>query len=73
MRKDDREGREYSCSFCGKPQDKVDKLVSGPSVYICSDCIHLCNEILRDEEAGRRRNEPAEGPTPREITRFLDQ
>ena len=37
------------CSFCGRGQDEVAKLVSGPSVYICNECIRLCNEILEDE------------------------
>jgi ATP-dependent Clp protease ATP-binding subunit ClpX len=65
--------KEYTCSFCGKPQDKVDKLVSGPSVFICSDCIYLCNEILREEAIESRRYEEEDLLTPAEIKKFLDQ
>jgi ATP-dependent Clp protease ATP-binding subunit ClpX len=73
MRKDDRGEKEYNCSFCGKTQDKVDKLVSGPSVFICSDCIHLCNEILRDEEKEQRQTGTTLDLTPADIKSFLDQ
>jgi ATP-dependent Clp protease ATP-binding subunit ClpX len=73
MAKDSRKDKEYSCSFCGKPQDKVDKLVSGPSVFICSDCIYLCNEILREEEIESRRSDQTDHLTPVEIQAFLDQ
>lgn len=38
-----------SCTFCGKSHKQVDKLITGPGVYICNDCIHLCNEIIDDE------------------------
>ncbi|WP_410817409.1 ClpX C4-type zinc finger protein, partial [Paraburkholderia sp.] len=40
------------CSFCGKSQHEVKKLIAGPSVFICDECIDLCNEIIRDEAAG---------------------
>ncbi|HEX9195174.1 MAG TPA: ATP-dependent Clp protease ATP-binding subunit ClpX [Azonexus sp.] len=62
------------CSFCGKSQHEVKKLIAGPSVFICDECIALCNDIIRDElpeetaKAGR-----SDLPTPREICSILDQ
>ncbi|MHB8282487.1 MAG: ClpX C4-type zinc finger protein, partial [bacterium] len=52
---DDSGGRELYCSFCGKSQDEVKKLIAGPSVYICDECIELCNDIISEEI-----HEPAE-------------
>jgi ATP-dependent Clp protease ATP-binding subunit ClpX len=63
------------CSFCGKSQHEVKKLIAGPSVFICDECIDLCNDIVRDEIA----NSDTEGengnglPTPKEIRALLDQ
>jgi ATP-dependent Clp protease ATP-binding subunit ClpX len=62
------------CSFCGKSQHEVKKLIAGPSVFVCDECIELCNEIIRDElpastEAGESRSEL---PTPAEIKTNLD-
>ena len=60
------------CSFCGRGQDEVARLVSGPSVYICSECVKLCNDILEGE---LEREQPASGgqlPKPAEIKRILD-
>jgi ATP-dependent Clp protease ATP-binding subunit ClpX len=62
------------CSFCGKSQHEVKKLIAGPSVFICDECIDLCNEIIRDElpqadEAGEGRSDL---PTPAEIKTNLD-
>ena len=61
------------CSFCGKSQNEVKKLIAGPSVYICNECIDICNEIINDDE----RNEAASGgaplPKPQEIKIFLDE
>ena len=64
--------RLLRCSFCGRDQSEVDKLISGPSVYICNECVALCNEILA-EEAGRdtQHAKPAL-PKPREIKEELD-
>jgi len=42
-------GRPFRCSFCGKAKDKVRKLVAGPGVFICDQCVHLCNEVLQSE------------------------
>jgi ATP-dependent Clp protease ATP-binding subunit ClpX len=61
------------CSFCGRGQDEVSRLVSGPSVYICSECVKLCNDIL-DGEADRDLPVGREGlPKPAEIKRILDE
>jgi ATP-dependent Clp protease ATP-binding subunit ClpX len=46
------------CSFCGKSQHEVKKLIAGPSVFICDECIELCNDIIRDEVPGRRQAAP---------------
>jgi hypothetical protein len=43
---------ELKCSFCGKTKEQVEKLIAGPGVYICSECVDLCNEILEEERAG---------------------
>ncbi|KAF7598157.1 MAG: ATP-dependent protease ATP-binding subunit ClpX [Candidatus Dactylopiibacterium carminicum] len=63
------------CSFCGKSQHEVRKLIAGPSVFICDECIDLCNDIIRDEIGadGNTRMEKGELPTPREIAEILDQ
>ena len=61
------------CSFCGRGQDEVSRLVSGPSVYICSECVKLCNDIL-DGEADRDLPVGREGlPKPAEMKRILDE
>jgi ATP-dependent Clp protease ATP-binding subunit ClpX len=44
---------ECSCSFCGKNQNEVQKLIAGPNVFICDECIELCNEIVQDEEGNQ--------------------
>lgn len=63
------------CSFCGKSQNEVKKLIAGPSVFICDECIDLCNDIIRDEiqnpEFSRENRD--ELPTPKEICELLDQ
>ena len=62
------------CSFCGKSQDVVKKLVAGPGVYICDECIELCNEIVSEEwEAGNLDKSLSELPKPKEIKDVLDQ
>jgi ATP-dependent Clp protease ATP-binding subunit ClpX len=61
------------CSFCGKSQKQVRKLIAGPSVYICDECIDLCNEIIAEEVTGRAEVAPREVPKPREIFEFLNQ
>jgi ATP-dependent Clp protease ATP-binding subunit ClpX len=64
------------CSFCGKSQHEVKKLIAGPSVFICDECIDLCNDIVRDEVAAEldaAKGEKSELPTPKEIAAILDQ
>jgi len=64
------------CSFCGKSQHEVKKLIAGPSVFICDECIDLCNEIIRDEAssaAGETGSVKSGLPTPQEIRNILDQ
>jgi ATP-dependent Clp protease ATP-binding subunit ClpX len=62
------------CSFCGKSQHEVKKLIAGPSVFICDECIELCNEIIRDEAAdGVSPQTKSDLPTPAEIKDILDQ
>ena len=79
----DEDKREIRCSFCGKPQSAVQKLIAGPNVYICDECIHICQSII-DEEFGIQEEDEMEGvekltssmdklPTPRELKETLDQ
>jgi len=65
-------GELLQCSFCGKSQKQVKRLIAGPGVYICDECIDLCNEIIEEEltDSGEIRFD--ELPTPREIRTFLD-
>ena len=65
---------ECSCSFCGKNQNEVQKLIAGPNVFICDECIELCNEIVQDEEGnqGQETAEPAASLKPMEIKAHLD-
>src|SRR6059036_222562 len=60
------------CSFCGRGQDKVARLVSGPSVYICSECVKLCNDILEGELEREQPSASGQLPKPTEIKRILD-
>ncbi len=66
-------GDLLKCTFCGKTQKQVRKLIAGPSVYICDECIGLCNEILDEEFAEAVEQELTELPKPREIFDFLEQ
>ncbi len=62
------------CTFCGKSQHEVKKLIAGPSVFICDECIELCNDIIRDEVTGQQVESEKSGlPAPREICGILDQ
>jgi ATP-dependent Clp protease ATP-binding subunit ClpX len=65
-------GDLLKCSFCGKSQKQVKKLIAGPGVYICDECIDLCNEIIEEELAESPESELGELPKPREIYDFLD-
>ncbi|MDA8092510.1 MAG: ATP-dependent Clp protease ATP-binding subunit ClpX [Betaproteobacteria bacterium] len=63
------------CSFCGKSQHEVRKLIAGPSVFICDECVELCNDIIREEIQGDASAKAGKGdlPLPREICEILDQ
>jgi ATP-dependent Clp protease ATP-binding subunit ClpX len=66
-------GDLLKCSFCGKSQKQVKKLIAGPGVYICDECIDLCNEIIEEELSESSELKWDELPKPREIYDFLDQ
>ena len=69
------ENKQLKCSFCGKPQSQVNRLVAGPGVYICDECIQVCQEILNQqyETEGLRTEQKAQYklPKPKEITQIL--
>jgi len=60
------------CSFCGKSKESVKKFISGPNVYICNECVSLCNEILAEEEERETQESVVQSPTPEEIKNILD-
>jgi len=73
IRRDDM-SENIICSFCGKRQDDVNKLIAGPAVYICEECIRVCNQILEDIFLGsERKKKISQIPKPSEIKAFLDQ
>jgi len=65
--------KHLRCSFCGKSKESVKKFISGPNVYICNECISLCNEILAEEEEREAQEQTVPSPTPEEIKGTLDQ
>ena len=69
------ENKQLKCSFCGKPQSQVNRLVAGPGVYICDECIQVCQEILKetfnDDTDGSNAEKPMRLPKPKEITQIL--
>src|SRR6478672_2394730 len=65
--------KHLRCSFCGKSKDSVRKFISGPSVYICNECIALCNEILAEDEEREVAEAITQVPTPQEVKDTLDQ
>ena len=65
--------KHLRCSFCGKSKDSVKRFISGPSVYICNECISLCNEILAEEEIKEATSAATPVPAPSEIKEVLDQ
>ena len=73
-KRDAKEGKLY-CSFCGKSQKEVRKLIARPTVYICNECIELCNEIIADEDAkeGVLKKRHSSLPTPPQTKKFLDE
>ena len=76
---EDRQGRSGDsskilyCSFCGKSQHEVRKLIAGPSVFICDECVELCNDIIREELEEKAHAARSHLPKPREILEVLDQ
>ena len=61
------------CSFCGKSQHEVKKLIAGPSVFVCDECITLCNDIMREEVQGESRGDKSDLPVPKDICATLDE
>src|SRR5210317_208841 len=66
------DGKILYCSFCGKSQHEVRKLIAGPSVYICDECVELCNDIIREELEEVGAGDRDQLPTPKDIHAFLD-
>jgi ATP-dependent Clp protease ATP-binding subunit ClpX len=73
MGKNDVSNDDLLCSFCGKSQDEVKKLIAGPSVYICDECIQLCNEIIAEEYSQEDEQEARQLLKPSDIKETLDQ
>lgn len=69
----DKSTKMLYCSFCGKSQNEVKKLIAGPSVYVCDECIELCNDIIRDETKTTPEEAEIHLPKPREISKILDE
>ncbi|MBR6239537.1 MAG: ATP-dependent Clp protease ATP-binding subunit ClpX [Clostridia bacterium] len=67
--------KAIKCSFCGKPQDQVRRLIAGPDVYICDECVELCNEIMEEDFHSHGKDLPdlADIPKPKDIVRMLDE
>ena len=63
---------KLSCSFCGKQQSKVKKLIAGPNIYICNECVDLCNDILVEEEKSEA-DQSFQIAKPKEIYTLLDE
>ncbi len=67
------EKKHFRCSFCGKSEDEVNKLLSGPNVYICDECVDMCNSILGGEYDDKSGIASSDLPKPKEIKEFLDE
>ena len=68
------DGKLLHCNFCGKSQHEVRKLIAGPSVYVCDECVELCNDIIREElQESTEETEKRKLPTPQEISGILDE
>lgn len=70
---DDRGNNKLKCSFCGKSQEQVKRLIAGPNVYICDECIDLCQEIIHEEFDETFDLTASDLPKPHEIREILDQ
>jgi ATP-dependent Clp protease ATP-binding subunit ClpX len=67
------EGKLLYCSFCGKSQHEVRKLIAGPSVFVCDECVELCNDIIREELEEKQERSREKLPRPHEIKKTLDE
>ena len=68
----DKKAEVLHCSFCGKSQHEVNKLIAGPAVFVCNECVDLCNDIIREEELAHAIGDHKKLPGPQEIHRLLD-
>ncbi|NOY67436.1 MAG: ATP-dependent Clp protease ATP-binding subunit ClpX, partial [Gammaproteobacteria bacterium] len=71
--KGDDSGKLLYCSFCGKSQHEVRKLIAGPSVFVCDECVELCNDIIREEMQEKTSTEDSKLPKPNEINDVLNE
>ena len=73
----DNKDKIFHCSFCGKSQHEVRKLIAGPSVYVCDECVLLCNDIINEEGREDKTATPSDSlprlPTPFELRQTLDE
>ena len=67
------DGEVLRCSFCNKDQNDVRKLIAGPTVFICDECVDVCNDIIADDRRAEGRSARAGLPTPQEVKKFLDE
>ncbi len=67
------DGEVLRCSFCNKDQNDVRKLIAGPTVFICDECVDVCNDIIADDRRAEGRTTRPGLPTPQEIKKFLDE
>src|SRR5271165_4136130 len=67
------DGKLLYCSFCGKSQHEVRKLIAGPSVFVCDECVELCNDIIREELEEKAERTREKLPKPTEIKKVLDE
>src|SRR6188768_307088 len=65
------ENEVLRCSFCNKDQNDVRKLIAGPTVFVCDECVEVCNDIIADDSRFESRGTRTSPPTPKEITHFL--
>ena len=64
--------RQLKCSFCGKTQDQVRRLIAGPNVYICDECVELCDEIIQEEMEETLEEDTLSLPKPKEMMEILN-
>ena len=66
------DNKQYKCSFCGKSQDQVKRIIAGPGVYICDECVDLCGEIIKEEIDENAEVQAGNLPKPKEMMEILD-